>query len=103
MRFFAVFGGMGSDLGDRDAMENRTIPSPSPRPLPRGEGERASASSRFGKCRLRSHASKLGAKAARPTLARPNALAHFLRKHRTFNTERRTVSNRSPGEFDVGS
>jgi hypothetical protein len=57
-------------------MENRTKPSPSPRPLPRGEGEPANASSRFGECRLRSHASKLGAKAARPTLARPNALAH---------------------------
>ena len=60
-------------------MENRTKPSPSPRPLPRGprgEGERANASSRFGECRVRSHASKLGAKATRPTLARPNALAH---------------------------
>ena len=58
-------------------MENRTWPSPSPRPLPRGEGERANASSRFGECRLRSHASKLGAKGARPTLARPNALPHL--------------------------
>ena len=59
-----------------DAMENRTKPSPSPRPLPRGEGEHANASSRFGECRLRSHAPKLGATAARPSPARPNALAH---------------------------
>ena len=57
-------------------MENRTKPSPSPRPLPRGEGEHANASSRFGECRLRSHAPKLGATAARPTSGRPNALAH---------------------------
>src|SRR6185369_6765154 len=57
-------------------MENRTKPSPSPLPLPRGEGERANASSRFGKCRLRSHASKLGAKAATNacTTERPCAL-----------------------------
>jgi len=59
-----------------DAMENRTKPSPSPRPLPRGEGEPANASSRFGECRLRSHAPKLGATAARPSPTRPNALAH---------------------------
>src|SRR6188474_1747280 len=59
-----------------DAMENRTKPSPSPRPLPRGEGEPANASSRFGECRLRSHAPKLGAAAARPSPTRPNALAH---------------------------
>src|SRR6188768_1742617 len=59
-----------------DAMENRTKPSPSPRPLPRGEGEHANASSRLGECRLRSHAPKLGAKAARPSPTRPNALAH---------------------------
>src|SRR6185503_9089387 len=59
-----------------DAMENRTKPSPSPRPLPRGEGEPANALSRFGECRLRSHAPKLGATAARPSPARPNALAH---------------------------
>ena len=59
-----------------DAMENRTKPSPSPRPLPRGEGEHANASSRFGECRLRSHAPKLGATAARPSPTRPNALAH---------------------------
>src|SRR6476659_5724266 len=59
-----------------DAMENRTKPSPSPRPLPRGEGEHANASSRLGECRLRSHAPKLGATAARPSPARPNALAH---------------------------
>ncbi len=58
-------------------MENRTKPSRSPRPLPPGEGERANASSRFGECRVRSHASKLGAKAAQPNLARPNALAHL--------------------------
>ena len=57
-------------------MENRTKPSHSPRPLPRGEGERANASSRFGECRLRSHAPKLGAKAARRSPTRPNALAH---------------------------
>ena len=57
-------------------MENRTKPSPSPRPLPRGDGEHANASSRFGECRLRSHAPKLGATAARPSLTRPNALAH---------------------------
>jgi hypothetical protein len=57
-------------------MENRTKPSPSPRPLPRGEGEPANASSRFGECRLRSHAPKLGATAARPSPTRPNALAH---------------------------
>src|SRR6187401_2731033 len=59
-----------------DAMENRTKPSPSPRPLPRGEGEHANASSRFGECRLRSHAPKLDATAARPSSTRPNALAH---------------------------
>src|SRR6187401_905029 len=58
-----------------DAMENRTKPSPSPRPLPRGEGEHANASSRFGECRLRSHAPKLGATAARPSPTRPNASA----------------------------
>ena len=51
--------------GTGDAMENRTKPSPSPHPLLRGEGERANASSTFGECWLRSHASKLGAKAAR--------------------------------------
>ena len=65
-----------SDLKDGDAIENRTGPSPSPYPLPRGEGERANASARFGQCRLRSHAPKLAAKAARPTFGRPNALAH---------------------------
>ena len=43
---------------------------------PRGEGEHANASSRFGECRLRSHAPKLGATAARPSPTRPNALAH---------------------------
>src|SRR6476646_2431125 len=59
-----------------DTMENRTKPSPSPRPLPRGEGEHANASSRLGECRLRSHAPKLGATAAGPSPARPNALAH---------------------------
>src|SRR6185295_1791417 len=59
-----------------DAMENRTKPSPSPRPLPRGEGEHANASSRLRECRLRSHAPKLGATAARPSPTRPNALAH---------------------------
>ena len=59
-----------------DAMENRTKPSPSPRPLPRGEGEHANASSRFGECRLRSHAPKLGAMAARPSPTRSSALAH---------------------------
>ena len=59
-----------------DAMENRTMPSPSPRPLPRGEGEPANASSRFGECRLRSHAPKLGTTAARPSPTRPSALAH---------------------------
>src|SRR6185369_9501161 len=59
-----------------DAMENRTKPSPSPRPLPRGEGEHANASSRFGECRLRSRAPKLGSTAARPSPTRPNALAH---------------------------
>ena len=62
-----------------DAMENRTKPSPSLLPLPRGprgEGEPANASSRFGECRLRSHAPKLGATAARSSLTRPNALAH---------------------------
>src|SRR6187200_3274954 len=59
-----------------DAMENRTKPSPSPLPLPRGEGEPANASSRLGECRLRSHAPKLGATAARPSPTRPNALAH---------------------------
>src|SRR6185503_12930632 len=59
-----------------DAMENRTKPSPSPRPLPWGEGEPANASSRFGECRLRSPAPKLGATAARPSPTRPNALAH---------------------------
>ena len=57
-------------------MENRTKPSPSPRPLPRGEGEHPNASSRFGECRLRSHAPKLGATAARPSLTRPNALTN---------------------------
>ncbi len=57
-------------------MENRTKPSPSPHPLPRGEGERANASSTIGEYWLRSHASKLGPKAARPPPARPNALAH---------------------------
>jgi len=57
-------------------MENRTKPSPSPRPLPRGEGEHANAWSRLGECRLRSHAPKLGATAARPSPTRPNALAH---------------------------
>src|SRR6188474_1318853 len=59
-----------------DAMENRKIPTPSPRPLPRGEGEHANALSRFGECRLRSHAPKLGATAARPSPTRPNALTH---------------------------
>ena len=59
-----------------DAMENRTKPSPSPQPLPRGEGEPANASSRSGECRLRSHAPKIGATAARPSPTRPNALAH---------------------------
>ena len=62
-----------------DAMENRTKPSPSLLPLPRGprgEGEPANAWSRFGECRLRSHAPKLGATAARPSPTRPNALAH---------------------------
>ena len=46
-------------------MENRTKPSPSLLPLPRGprgEGEPANASSRFGECRLRSHAPKLDAR-----------------------------------------
>ena len=57
-------------------MENRTKPSPSPRPLPRGEGEPENPSSRLGECRLRSHAPKLGATAARPSPTRPNALAH---------------------------
>src|SRR6185436_13958887 len=59
-----------------DAMENRTKPPPSPRPLPRGEGEHANASSKLGECRLRSHAPKLGATAARPSPTRSNALAH---------------------------
>jgi hypothetical protein len=57
-------------------MENRTKPSHSLLPLPRGEGEPANASSRFGECRLRSHAPKFGATAARPSPTRPNALAH---------------------------
>src|SRR6187200_655623 len=56
-------------------MENRTKPSPSPRPLPRGEGEHANASSRFGECRIRSYAPKLGTKAARPSHTPRNGLA----------------------------
>src|SRR6185503_13743338 len=58
-----------------DATENRTKP-PSPRPLSRREGEHANASSRFGERRLRSHAPKLGATAARPSPTRPNTLTH---------------------------
>ena len=44
--------------------------------VPKGKGEHANASSTFGECRLRSHAPKLGATAARPSPTRPNALAH---------------------------
>ena len=77
LRFSAIFGGIGRVTRRiRDAMENRTKPSPSPRPLPQGEGEHANASSRLGECRLRSHAPKLDATAARPSSTRPNALAH---------------------------